>query len=342
MMMRSPNCTIVYDNGSQIPVDLHDQETDRILPFPFYRSALQILQEQYALGHSSFFIVDKPTTPLPRRGEDVIVLIFADEGAGVVPYANDVRATFRSYGTRPDLMLSANSTRRRISETWRFASDYSCRLAASWREAGLGGAPRSDNVFSIPPDHQPMGVTHGRPVLERRYSLTFCGSVRHVQRSLMSPRRLIGTPKDLARAAMMGAAQTACRRFEITDACLIDSGSFNASIARGRGDYARIMLDTKIALAPRGTHFETPRLFEALSAGCIVVSERLPDRWYYRNSPIIQLDEWSDFADIVGPLLANPEEMRRLQAATIRYRELYCSPPALARFMAESMGLASS
>lgn len=65
-------------------------------------------------------------------------------------------------------------------------------------------------------------------------------------------------------------------------------------------EYGKILSETKIVLCPKGFHStECYRHYEAMRAGCIIISERLPETYLYKDSPIIQVDNWNNIHGIV-------------------------------------------
>jgi len=62
-------------------------------------------------------------------------------------------------------------------------------------------------------------------------------------------------------------------------------------------NYYKILGDTKIALAPDGTSVDTFRFVEAFGSGCIVISTRKDDIWYYRDSPVFLIDSWNELTE---------------------------------------------
>ena len=70
-------------------------------------------------------------------------------------------------------------------------------------------------------------------------------------------------------------------------------------------DYYKILGETKIAVAPDGTAPDSFRFVEALGSGCIVVVTNKDDVWYYRNSPVVWIDSWSQFnEEFINKLLS--------------------------------------
>jgi hypothetical protein len=335
-----PNGTIVYNNGERHRFSVGDPAEVDNLPFRYFRDALRSIVEQWHADGLHFVLVDQPSTPLPRLGDDVVVLLFADEVGQVVPYAQDVRAVFKSFGTRPEQPPPARSTSRRLVDRARLYRDQASWLAAATRQWRRGREAVPDNVHIIPPSYDAICATPAAAsFLDRRYAISFCGSIRHTSHSRTSPRHWLGTPKDLARKAMVEALGAYDRQRQQGDILVEDTGSFANSIARGPARYIRVLQDTMIAAVPRGSHTETYRLFDAMSAGCIIVCEPLPQRWYLKDSPIITLADWSDAARVLDPILADRQGLLARHRATTAYWHSHLSSAALANFMARTMAL---
>lgn len=99
-------------------------------------------------------------------------------------------------------------------------------------------------------------------------------------------------------------------------------------------EYARKLADTKIALCPKGfVSTESFRMYEAMRAGCVVVTVRQPRSWYRDGWPVVELKRWSQLERTVNRLLDDPVELDRLQKASIRWWNEKCSEKAVAEFI---------
>lgn len=110
--------------------------------------------------------------------------------------------------------------------------------------------------------------------------------------------------------------------------------SFTRNFGTGlsRGDYAAKLNNARIAFCPRGFHSaETFRHFEAARAGCVVISEPLPDNALYRNAPILQVNSWREGIDLARELLGDPDRLAALQTQTLAWWEEHWSASAVAR-----------
>lgn len=113
---------------------------------------------------------------------------------------------------------------------------------------------------------------------------------------------------------------------------------FTPGFAKGMDaeDYSCHLIESKISISPFGFgRAECFRHFESMRAGCIVITDRLPDTWYFKDSPIIQINHWTSLKSLVGSLLANPQQMEEIQQKTIKWWEQFCSPSAVAAYMAD-------
>ncbi len=59
--------------------------------------------------------------------------------------------------------------------------------------------------------------------------------------------------------------------------------------------------------------WEDPKLI-----GCVVISAPLPANRFYKDSPIIQLSDWSQLRPLLKHLLADPEELFSRHIATVK------------------------
>lgn len=121
--------------------------------------------------------------------------------------------------------------------------------------------------------------------------------------------------------------------------------NFTSGFAAGLGadEYTRYIAESKISLSPFGFgRAECFRHFEAMRSGNIIISDKLPETWYFSGSPIIQISRWSSLREVIDSLLSKPFEMQRLQEKTITWWIDVCSPPAVARYMARKIAISVS
>lgn len=102
--------------------------------------------------------------------------------------------------------------------------------------------------------------------------------------------------------------------------------------------YGQMMANSKIVLCPTGA--KSPESFrhnEAMRAGCVIISEKLPNNPFYQNSPIIQIDNWADGFQRTSELLKNEVELENISNATQVWWREKCSSEAVSRFVYSSI-----
>lgn len=104
--------------------------------------------------------------------------------------------------------------------------------------------------------------------------------------------------------------------------------------------YGDLLCKSKIVLCPKG--FRSPETFrhiEAMRAGAVVLSEELPDTHFYRGSPIVTIANWREGLRTARKLLADPDNLIRLQKQTSDWWRNVCSEAATASFVASQIQL---
>jgi hypothetical protein len=139
--------------------------------------------------------------------------------------------------------------------------------------------------------------------------------------------------------AGLAAAQAALPQYRIESTL----AAFTSGQRLAPEAYTQALAHAKIALAPRGNFDETFRLFEAAKLGCVIVSEPLPQRWYYQDCPVVSIPKWSVLPGALKGLLADPAKLAELSRRTRQWWDSTLSEAAVANFIAQrlaSMGRA--
>ena len=290
------------------------------------------------------FVLTWDLETLPETGSHVVAIVQGDEDARIPRWAQDVRVTFKCYGSRPPWMPLGS--RPGVLEALELA--HFARRAARWlpgaaSRAWASGRPwrRRPPIYPIPLGYYNQDALQPVPFAERRWSVSFAGSGIEPG-PVAGWRGRISTPKERARADMLGAlAQLAPDRPSeaITTVALpgfpaLQPGEDGQARQLTRS-YSELLAQTRICLVPRGNSPETFRYFEALRAGCVVVCEPLPDHWFYRGAPTITVRRWNQLADVLEPLLDDRDTAERYHRASLGWWETHCSEPALGRYLAE-------
>jgi hypothetical protein len=102
--------------------------------------------------------------------------------------------------------------------------------------------------------------------------------------------------------------------------------------------YSSMLSRSKIVFSPKGFEStETFRLTEALSCGCIVISENLPNVPFYKGAPIIQVKNWKEGLAATRALLKQPERLAQLQQNSIKWWNDNLSDEGVSRYIVESI-----
>lgn len=98
--------------------------------------------------------------------------------------------------------------------------------------------------------------------------------------------------------------------------------------------YGHLIANSKIVLCPKGSKSaESFRHNEAMRAGCVIVSEKLPRNHFYKDSPIIQVDNWTEGLQKTSELLNDEVELEKISYATQIWWRDKCSSEAVSRFV---------
>ncbi|RMG69358.1 MAG: hypothetical protein D6722_10570 [Bacteroidetes bacterium] len=102
--------------------------------------------------------------------------------------------------------------------------------------------------------------------------------------------------------------------------------------------YSECLVNTKIALCPGGfVNPETFRHLEALRGGAVIISPKLPPKYMFKDSPIIQVDTWDEGLKVAADLLKDENRLEALQQAGLQWWEDVCSEAGTARYVAQSL-----
>lgn len=283
------------------PLHLYDNLLEREYIDGLFRHLRCILGSQF--DEYEFLVWSGLQEPEPHHFPS------ADRARRVLVYLSD------EYGSYPEHLLAE------------FAAIFKCYLP---RE-------ESKRLISLPLGYV-SGVPKGEvtPINARQYNVFFSGFAQQSRMEFLDV--LVHLAGGLKRVVAPSQGNS------FSDSILDMSAAFPNSyiqltrrFAHGldRSRYGQLLGEAKIALCPCGwKSAETFRHFEAMRAGCIVMSSPLPPTRLYEGSPIIQLKDWRQLESTVRSLLSNPEEMERIQELTLEWWNRVCSEEAVASFMA--------
>jgi Exostosin family. len=282
---------------------------------------------------------------VPVSGPKSVVFVMSEENGLLPRYTGSVDAVFKCYGAKfvptaqwlwnhPSLLMSclardAVVLKRILLARWRWKQD---RASESFAPATVHHIPLG--YYSPPPAELPSWE-------HRVNDVFFAGSIRQEvveRKSLLK----IPNPKQVVRNDMAESLKRLAAKKHWRLKLLLAEGFVPHAVAWGLAtegstissdQYMREMANSRICLAPRGTSFETFRHYEAASVGCIVVSDRLPNTWFYRNIPFIFVKDWREIDKVLERLPQDLANLRTLHEQTLRWWTNRLSPAALANYV---------
>lgn len=195
-------------------------------------------------------------------------------------------------------------------------------------------------IHSIPLG--PFGKVPNKPLdlSERLYDISFCGCLNNNRVELASAITGISTKwitfglqyfknKTLKFLSYYGKTKRPGSFFHFNP-------DFNKGVGKDYFNY--VVSHSKISLCPKGwVNAETFRFAESMKLGCVVVCNTLPNRWYYKDAPVIQVSNWHEGYDKALELLNRPEELERLSRASIKFYEKKLSGKAAAKHIIKKL-----
>ncbi|WP_416670498.1 exostosin domain-containing protein [Egbenema bharatensis] len=318
----------------------------------YFGKVFEVMEQHLSIqGLTVYFTWD--VNALPSYGANVVAVIQGDEWCRMPQYAHRVRAVFKCYGTRP--ILGCDPLRHpsylNILTALQFFRILLIRIPGVlhywWHSLKRNSlkqvSPKQFSSTSLSAIYDiPLGYYNQidlpiQPIAHRPDDVFFAGSVIQGDYPLWSLKRYMGTPKNLSRQQMLEQLQESAILHPDWKLKLRLTTDFNASRDSDQSSYSERMMNSKICLVPRGTSFETFRFFEALRYGCIVVTEALPDRWFYTDSPAIQINNWNELETILSNLLNHPDRLQSLHQASLNWWKDYCSETAVGQYMAQCL-----
>ena len=329
----------LWDRGEWVALSL---EPERALGFgrDYFADIFRAMETNGVLHGISFFLSAEAPSSLPVYGGAVVLVIGGDEHYRYFPYFNDILAVLRCYGPLPHYLDGPPTTWLKLSAVvlwlWRCVNV----LRDLWGVSRFN--PKAIRNIFRKVLHVPLGCFgefHPPDVgLEcRTIDCAFLGSIDRPQHSGWSLYNMITPPKILARQKMVEMLKShLSRRPEIRGVFSVTS-NFGDSISR-QETYAETLSQCKISLCPRGSNYETYRYYESLKAGCVVISEAIPDAWFYKDHPAVVIGDWSEAPRIVDRLLADPAGMIRMSEAARSFWQSHLSEGVVAAKIEKFLG----
>ena len=321
------------------PLPWHPPElTDPFRPdIVYFGPVLAEMDRQLNMSGLTFYFTESLDW-LPSYGLDVVVVLLGDEFTRVPGYFGDVRAIFKNYTVQPAL---TNNVLREPSwiNLWSFAwylrtCAYHVPASKRYRER------RREGRWAAPIWRIPVGVVDQlelpvKPFFERRHDIFFGGSVEHHGDERIKERI---NPKVMARRQMVEQAQRLAERHPELSVELVTTVGFQHSMDADPVAYSHSLMDSRLALVPRGTAIDTFRFWQALRYGCVAIVDTVPRHpWFYEGAPVVRLSRWSQLEDVVTRVLSDRERLERLHRASLEWWRTRGSPEAVGAYMADRL-----
>ena len=100
-------------------------------------------------------------------------------------------------------------------------------------------------------------------------------------------------------------------------------------------DYSYYLSNFEISFCFSGQSPETYRLVESAHAGCAIISDILPNVWYYKNLPALFIARNENFENIVKPIILDESKRSRYQKAISEWYVTTASPIAVGKRIAK-------
>ena len=333
-------------NEQPIPWNIYDYPPVEIGLAAYVSKVLQIMEKHLQVNGLVFYITWDKIDELPSYGQNVIVIILGEEWYRLPQYAHKVGAIFKCIGTHP--ILGCNPLLKpsylNILTLIQFIRILLFRIPGllnyhfhklKW----LFGRGKVAPIYEIPLGYNNSKDLPIKDIEERLYDAYFSGSVVHVPYSFWSLKRWLGTPKTLARQLMVASLSNFKKKHPNFHVELAITPGYHARTKEDANSYPETMMNTKICLVPRGTSFETTRLFEGMKYGCIVVTEALPSRWYLDGSPAIQIKDWRDLDAVLEKLLNNKQLMAKMHQDSLDWWNTKCSEVVVGDYIASILNI---
>ncbi len=262
--------------------------------------------------------------------KDAIVLLIGDEYQQVPRYQCRMRAIFKNGGVRRREPFR-KALHMPLPLAWRVmvrdARSSIIRARRWWQRE----SPRRivTPMYEIPAGYHSLLEVEPAPIEMRPLDVFFAGTPATSGR-MGFWRASAMTRKLMTRALARAQAEIPSAKIE----CMmvsVNSGRLNPEI------YTQKLSSAKIALAPRGNMEETNRLIEGAKLGCVVISEPLPARWYFRDCPAVVLRDWAELPGIVKSLLNDQERMQSLSAQGKKWYDAMVAEKAVAKFITQQL-----
>lgn len=319
------------DQDRFIEITLKDPENFQ-WGIKFYLDIFCHIEEHSRLEGLTFYLSGPSPKNLPKYGKDVVLVLVSDEHYRYRHYWPDLLAIIRTYPSWPKYLDGLPTSWRRLISF----IHYYYKLFMSCRSFVKALLIRKDlALFFLSKQilHTPLGFfsrfdPQVKPTNERTIDYAFLGSLRFNKKNEKKLHKILDSPKIISRRLMIQALMSISTK-KYFKGLLKTTSDFEESILEPE-QYINALENCKISICPRGTNSETYRFFESCAAGCVVISEPLPEAWFYLGNPAITIRDWKRLPEILDSLLTDPQLLQKLSKKTRAFWLKKCSEKAVA------------
>jgi hypothetical protein len=303
--------------------------------YEYFLNIIRRLVSCHGMTGRRWFITYDGKHDIDDLGEDCVVFVYGDERS-LTPWRYEKAGLIlKAYGIHPHAVERFRPDVPWMLDRVRIARNALQNLAIVRRMGRARHRRLAARTLPIPLGYARQIELPIKPLHERPHLLWFAGSLHNAQVSGFSfYARLANMPKFHARQQMVAALRRIQQDQPAWPVSLRINQVYQSGTATPGHEYSERIMDTKICVVPRGTTPETHRLFEAMRAGCIVIAQDLPDFWFYRSAPVIQIRNWDQLEGEVQALLDTPARMESLHRASRRWWEEVAGPAAMTETIA--------
>jgi hypothetical protein len=317
--------------------------------FSYFGKVFEAMEKKFNSGGLVFYLTWDNVYDLPSYGSNVVAVIIGDEWCRMPMYCHKVLAIFKCYGTFP--ILGCNPflqiSHLNFLALLQFLRIWFYRLPGRINYAFKKNVQLYLSYIKIAPVYDiPIGYDRQsdlpiKNIDERIYDIFFAGSVIHGNYPMWSLKYWIENPKSCSRRVMIENVNKIKKKSLDLEIEMSINSFFGLSgnDALNESIYSEKMMNTKICLVPRGTSFETFRFFEAMRYGCIVIGEALPLRWFYDDSPAIQVNNWNELEVLSQKLIEDKHLMQVKHQESLKWWTEKCSENAVGEYIANKLKL---
>jgi hypothetical protein len=326
---------LVPDKGRDVVErDIHDPAADvRNDCAYFYRS---VIAADRLLGDRGLdFYLTWDLDWLPTVAPNVVVFLLGDERYQVPSYLGRVLAVFKTGGVSSFSPYSPFDSTRFLwaIDGIRTARDVGVRVGRAWKTRHAR-RERQRSLFPIPIGYNGQIDVPLKPLSERTHDVLFAGQLEPISSARgWSPETLTIRPREWARANLAYALRELAAHNPPYSCRWLGPPSDRVDPIA----YSEALANAKISLCPRGNFPETFRFCESARAGCAIISEPLPDTWYFRDHPALILRHWRELPPMAERLLGTPDLLEAYQRKSQAWWNDVAGEAALGHYVAKCL-----